>query len=401
MIDVPGDGFALRLLDLETCSASGISVGNVQKTFYAWDKKGRLLQTLWIPGRHAIRSVVTHAADGRPTIIASEFLDEHERMRPVHVRAIDLLTGVVRWRRREKLHAGAACFSLGAGGDDAGDAPRRSRVVVRLDAPHGAHLFDVDTGMRLRASDRELTPLATRRRKKAPATFRAPPAELLPIYTLRRDPPGSRPSDDPEDVRVDAARRAFLFGPNAVRVSREAPRGARPHAACSPTVWQLVRELRALEGKPDVSKIPARITEFGVPPEVQALFAADSAFLRARWKIDLKLLPTVEAEAVERRVPAPVVAIGGEAFPENPQRPKLLCAQTTDFGARLGTFDGFGYQGPFPIETFLSDACWSLLEGRSPDEQSGDVQCAQMEPCIRRVLEAPPDPAPPEPPDGQ
>jgi hypothetical protein len=125
-----------------------------------------------------------------------------------------------------------------------------------------------------------------------------------------------------------------------------------------------------------------------MPPDVQALLAADSALLRSRWRLDTKLAPGLAKKAKEGGVPKPVVVIGGEAYPENTQRPKLLCAQATDWGDRLGTFDGFGYQGPFPIATLLSDACWSILEGRPSGEGNGDQNCAQMVPIIRRVLEA-------------
>lgn len=382
VVNVPGDGFTLRLLALETCPASGVSIGHSLNSLYAWDKKGSLLQALWIPGRN-IRTVVTDAADGRPTIIAAETLDEGERLRPVHVRAIDVRTGVVRWRRKEKLLRGAACFSLvGSGGTGSAEgAARANRIVVRLNAPHGAHLFDVDTGARLRASDRELAAWNAKQRKKAPASFASPPVDLLPVYTLRRDPPGARLEDDPEDARVEAARRAFFFGLNAAR-------RAWSRAACAPTVWQLVRELRALEGKPDVSKMPPRLAELDVPPDVQALFAADSALLRSSWRIDTKLAPALAKEAKERGVPKPLVVIGGEAHPENPQRPKLLCAQATDLGARVGLFDGVGYRGPFPIATLLSDECWTILEGRVSGEENGDQRCAQMVPVIGRVFEA-------------
>ncbi|MEZ4263711.1 MAG: hypothetical protein R3B36_31755 [Polyangiaceae bacterium] len=389
MVDVPGEGFTLRLLALETCTGSGVSVGHFVDSLYAWDKKGRLVQALWIPGR-GVRSVVTDASDGRPTLIAAETLDEGERLRRIYVRAIDVRTGVVRWRRKEKLHFGAACFTRSSSPDerDGRGAPLPGRAVVRLAAPQGAHLFDVDTGARLRAPDDELTPRNARQRKKPPASFAAPPVDLLPIYTSRRDPPGA-PVADPESSSVAIARRAFFFGPTAQR---------RPWSrdACDPVVWQLVRELRALEGKPDIPGLPARLAELDLPPDVKALFAADSTVLKSRWRIDTKLAPTLAKEAEQRGAPRPVVVVGGESHPENPARPKLLCAQATDMGDRLGMFDGFGYHGPFPVATLLSEACWSVLEGRRSDGDDADPSCALMGPVIGRVLEVTRD-GPPTP----
>jgi hypothetical protein len=363
MIDVPGDGFPLRLLVISSCKGSGISIGHCLKQICAWDKKGRLLQVLLVLGRRNRAPILTDAADGRATIIVAETVEEDERLVPTHVRAVDVQTGVVRWRRTEKLHDRAACFVH----------RKTGRVVVRLAAPHGAHLFDVDTGERLRAADSELTPRNATQRTKAPSSFVAPAVDLFPRYTLRRAVPGR------EDPSVQAARHAFFFGPNAARRPQWTRQGT-PTAI----VWQLVQELRALEGKASISKIPPHLTALDLPPDVQAIFAADSAFLKSHWRIDLNLLPALAKEAQDRAVPKPVVAFGGEAYPEVPNRPRLLCAQATDLDDRLGTFDGLGYSGPFPITTFLSDACWNILEGRNPSEN--DANCTQMLPIIQRVL---------------
>ncbi len=365
MLHVPGNGFRLKVLDLETCPTSRVCVGRMNDRVYAWGSQGRLLQVSMLLDR--VRAVLTETSEGRPTLVAAEVLGDGERLRPVHLRAMDVLTGVVRWRRKEKLIPRLASYTHG------------TRSVVRVEAPQGAHLFDVDSGMRLRAPQSELVPRRMRGHKRVPPALEAPRAEELPESTLRRDRPGTGHLRDADDDAIAEARREFFFR------SKAPPRGwsrSEPTAA----VWALVQELRDLEGRTPIASMPPRIGQLDLPPDVQALFAAESTALRTRWRIGADSLLEIQQSASQRLAPTVVRVFGQEAHPSSPDAARLLCAQATELGDRVGIYNGLGYLGPFPIETLLSETCWNVLEARRAADEDGDASCARMEAPMRRVL---------------
>ncbi len=350
-----GNGVTIDLLHLWRAPSSKVLVGDAVTEIYTWRKDGRIAQMLDISAAR----LLTESSDGRPTLIAAERLEEGERLRPVPVGALDLLTGVWRWTRTEKLYPNLESFSLDG------------RPVVHIEAPDGAHLFDVDTGMRRRAATSALVPGPTiTSHKKPPKTLEVLDARDLPLLTVRRDMKGLERSE--VDRALDEARRAFFFSRDTLPPTWV---GTEP----SPVVWKLVQELRRLEGKPPITAIPAAIRALDLPPDVHAVLAADSERLRSRWAIDPKLLPKHAKVAEERQAPRGVRVFGASGD-------RLLCAQPTPLGDRIGTYDGMRYRGPLPLETLLSQHCWQIAEARRDPTQDGDVVCEMMQGYAERVL---------------
>jgi hypothetical protein len=223
-----------------------------------------------------------------------------------------------------------------------------------------------------------------------PSGLVAPPIEALPETTLRRAPQGSSSGGD-DDERVDDARRAFLFGRHATDAKpSEADDGqsgmAWSRTQPARTVWALVQELRALEGKPALEVLPESCAALPLPPDVQAVFAADSALLKARWQIDRARLSAHQARAAERGAPRMVRAFGAEPRGKDEADVRMLCAQRAGaLGDRIGLFFGRGYEGPFPVETLLSETCWSIVESRS-GVGNEDVDVERLATAFGRVL---------------
>src|SRR5687768_15427193 len=131
MIRVASNGLEIELLQLVTCQASQLHVGTCHGDVFVWARDGRLVQALWLR-THPGCSVAIDAADGRATLATVDFYDEEARVTPlVYARSFDLVTGVLRWRRKDKYHRKIKpCAALGG-------------HVLHIAAPHGAHLFDL------------------------------------------------------------------------------------------------------------------------------------------------------------------------------------------------------------------------------------------------------------------
>lgn len=357
MFAVRGEsGVEIELLDLWCAPTSKVLVGNAVTAIYTWRSDGRIVQMQDVSGA----TLLTESSDGRPTLVVAEQLDECERLRPVPVGALDLLTGAWRWRRTEKVALRMRSSSLDG------------RPLVEIEAPHGAHLFEVDTGLRRRAPPTTLSPgPKTTSKRKAPKRLEIPEARYLPMLTVRRAMNVAPRSDI--DRALAEARRAFFFSP-------ESPPPAWVRTEPSPVVWALVQELRRLEGKPSLVEIPRAIRALDLPPDVQAVLAAGSERLRSQWGVSPKLLPQWAKAAEERRAPRGVRAFGASGG-------RLLCAQPTPLGDRVGIFDGMRYRGPLPIEALLSEHCWQIAEARR-DRGDGDVACEAMHGYAERVLGA-------------
>lgn len=340
---MPTSRTVIDLGELVICPGAGVIVGTSIDHCFVWDRSSRqLVQAIGFATSVAGR-LVTATSLGRVCEVVIEAApDDEGPTRPRFIRCYDVLTGVLRWRRLEKCFPSMQAYLL------------NDRRVIRVDAPQGAHLLDVDSGFRVRARENELVPVPKLKRASA-AALHVPAAQFLPVHTRCRDMPGLSKSKN--DEALDSARRAFFWG------SAEPPSWV--HREPSASVWRLIQELRRLEGKAPLDAVDDRFRGLELSPDVEVVFAAESPWLATHWGITRRSLRSHEVAAAEGSVPRGVRIFG--RFDRS-----YLCAQPTPLGDRIGVFTGLGYFGPFPLESFLSMVIWDVVNARASSNDPGE-----------------------------